>query len=129
MQGPRLESLVIAHEVMPGDRLSGRSPPAGTACGRHQSSESRVTATEAKNRFGRLCTQAKRIPVFVDKAGQIDTVIVVAEHDQALQAGEDKAGRVARTQPSLAPLRVVVPGLKALRDPELEGRAKSPTTS
>jgi len=30
----------------------------------------RVTATEAKNRFGSLCAQAKREPVFVEKAGQ-----------------------------------------------------------
>jgi hypothetical protein len=28
----------------------------------------RVTATEAKNRFGSLCAQAKREPVFVEKA-------------------------------------------------------------
>ena len=35
----------------------------------------RVTATEAKNRFGSLCAQAKREPVFVEKAGHIDTVI------------------------------------------------------
>ncbi len=27
----------------------------------------RVTATEAKNRFGSLCAQAKREPVFVEK--------------------------------------------------------------
>ena len=39
----------------------------------------RVTATEAKNRFGSLCAQAKREPVFVEKAGQIDTVILSAE--------------------------------------------------
>lgn len=56
----------------------------------------RVTATEAKNRFGSLCAQAKRGPVFVEKAGQLDSVILSAEQYQALQAGQDKAGRAAR---------------------------------
>ena len=56
----------------------------------------RVTATEAKNRFGSLCAQAKREPVFVEKAGQLDTVILSAEHYQALQASQGKGGRAAR---------------------------------
>lgn len=56
----------------------------------------RITATEAKNRFGSICAQAKREPVFVEKAGQVDTVILSAEHYQALQANQDKAGRAAR---------------------------------
>lgn len=56
----------------------------------------RVTATEAKNRFGSLCAQAKRAPVFVEKAGQLDTVIISAEHYQALQANKDRSGQAAR---------------------------------
>jgi len=56
----------------------------------------RVTATEAKNRFGSLCAQAKREPVFVERAGQVDTVILSAEHFQALQTQHDKAHRAAR---------------------------------
>jgi len=56
----------------------------------------RVTATEAKNRFGSLCAQAKRGPVFVEKAGQLDTVILSAEEYQALQTDHDKARRAAR---------------------------------
>lgn len=56
----------------------------------------RVTATEAKNRFGSLCAQAKREPVFVEKAGQLDTVILSVEQYQALQAHHDKASRAAR---------------------------------
>ena len=56
----------------------------------------RVTATEAKNRFGSLCAQAKREPVFVEKAGQLDTVILSAEQYQALQAHQVKASRSAR---------------------------------
>lgn len=56
----------------------------------------RVTATEAKNRFGSLCAQAKREPVFVEKAGQLDTVILSAELYQALQARHDEASLAAR---------------------------------
>lgn len=58
----------------------------------------RVTATEAKNRFGSLCAQAKREPVFVEKAGLLDTVILSAEHYQALQTGQDQESRNARKQ-------------------------------
>jgi PHD/YefM family antitoxin component YafN of YafNO toxin-antitoxin module len=56
----------------------------------------RVSATEAKNRFGTLSGQAKREPVFVEKAGQLDIVILSAEHYHALQANHDKASRAAR---------------------------------
>lgn len=58
----------------------------------------RVTATEAKNRFGSLCAQAKRGPVFVEKAGQLDTVILSAQHYQELQARQGDVGRSARRQ-------------------------------
>ena len=56
----------------------------------------RVSATEAKNRFGSLSAQAKREPVSVEKAGQLDTVILSAEHHHALQANQDKASQAAR---------------------------------
>lgn len=56
----------------------------------------RVSATEAKNRFGSLSAQAKREPVFVEKAGQLDTVILSAEHYYALQGNHDKASRAGR---------------------------------
>lgn len=46
-----------------------------------------VTATQAKNRFGAICAQAKTEPVFVEKDGRIDTVIVSAQQFYALQAG------------------------------------------
>ena len=58
----------------------------------------RVTATEAKNRFGSLCAQAKREPVFVEKAGQVDSVILSAEQYEALRAGQDKASSAVRKQ-------------------------------
>ena len=44
-----------------------------------------VTATQAKNRFGALCAQAKTEPVFVAKDGRIDTVLVSAQQFAALQ--------------------------------------------
>ena len=44
-----------------------------------------VTATEAKNRFGYVCAQAKREPVFVEKDGRVDSVILSAEQFQAMQ--------------------------------------------
>ena len=55
-----------------------------------------VTATEAKNRFGSLCAQAKREPVSVEKGGQLDTVILSAEQYHALQTRHDKASHAAR---------------------------------
>ena len=58
----------------------------------------RVTATEAKNRFGSLCAQAKREPVFVEKAGKLDTVILSAEDYLALQTERAKAGLLERRQ-------------------------------
>ncbi len=45
-----------------------------------------VTATQAKNRFGAICAQAKTEPVFVEKDGRIDTVIVSAQQFSELQA-------------------------------------------
>ena len=39
----------------------------------------KVSATEAKNRFGNLSTRAKRAPVIVLKGGKPDTVIMSYE--------------------------------------------------
>lgn len=55
-----------------------------------------VTATEAKNRFGYLCAQAKIEPVFVEKDGRIDTVIVSAQQFEALKATEQTQTLAAR---------------------------------
>lgn len=55
-----------------------------------------ITATDAKNRFGQVCAQAKREPVFVEKAGRVDTVILSAEHYQTLQASAGKSAMAAR---------------------------------
>ena len=44
-----------------------------------------VTATEAKNRFGYLCSQAKIEPVFVEKDGRIDSVILSFQQFEALK--------------------------------------------
>ncbi len=45
-----------------------------------------VTATQAKNRFGALCAQAKVEPVFVEKDGRIDTVLLSIQQFKALKA-------------------------------------------
>lgn len=44
-----------------------------------------VTATQAKNRFGAICAQAKDGPVFVEKDGRIDSVILSAKQFADLQ--------------------------------------------
>ena len=62
-----------------------------------------VTATQAKNRFGAICAHAKIEPVFVEKDGRIDTVIVSAKLFSELQAGnrtESMAQRKAQFEQS-----------------------------
>jgi len=44
-----------------------------------------VTATEAKNRFGRICNLAKKEPVYVQKDGKVDTVILSADRFETLK--------------------------------------------
>ncbi len=56
----------------------------------------RVTATKAKNRFGSRSAEAKREPVFVEKAGQPGTVTLSVEHHQALKASQAKTSRTVR---------------------------------
>lgn len=55
-----------------------------------------VTATEAKNRFGQLCAQAKREPVFIEKGGRVDTVLLSAEQFAALKAQSVKKSMAQR---------------------------------
>lgn len=57
-----------------------------------------ITATEAKNRFGSVCAQAKKEPVFVEKAGQIDTVILSVDQYRALQANQNTDSLATRKQ-------------------------------
>jgi len=45
-----------------------------------------VTATEAKNRFGYMCAQAKTEPVFVEKDGRVDSVILSLQQFETLKA-------------------------------------------
>ncbi len=56
----------------------------------------RVTATEAKNRFGSVCSQAKVEPVFVEKDGEIDSVILSAKMYQQLSASQTEKTEAAR---------------------------------
>ncbi len=44
-----------------------------------------ITATEAKNRFGYACVQAKTAPVIIEKDGRPDSVIVSYDSYLALQ--------------------------------------------
>ena len=48
-----------------------------------------VTATQAKNRFGAICAEAKIAPVYVEKDGRVDTVIVSAQQFEALRRAAD----------------------------------------
>jgi PHD/YefM family antitoxin component YafN of YafNO toxin-antitoxin module len=45
-----------------------------------------VTATEAKNRLGRIFNLAKKEPVYVQKYGKVDTVIISADQFETLRA-------------------------------------------
>ncbi len=53
-----------------------------------------ITATEAKNRFGYVCAQAKTAPVVVEKDGRPDSVIVSYESFQALNLAAKSKGLV-----------------------------------
>lgn len=57
-----------------------------------------VNATDAKNRFGALCQQAKLAPVVVEKAGQPDTVLVSWVDYQRLTQAQPGALRSRRRQ-------------------------------
>ncbi len=46
-----------------------------------------ISATEAKNRFGYFCAQAKKAPVMVEKGGRVDTVMLSVEQYEALKTG------------------------------------------
>jgi prevent-host-death family protein len=54
------------------------------------------TATQAKNRFGAVCAQAKDGPVFIEKDGRIDSVILSAKHYEALQSASQTASVAQR---------------------------------
>ena len=51
-----------------------------------------VSATEAKNRFGTICTHAQSEPVFVAKDGRIDTVIISAKQYYQLKSNNNNDG-------------------------------------
>ncbi len=55
-----------------------------------------VSATEAKNRFGYFCSQAKSEPVIVEKDGRPDTVLVDYEEFRALKAAAQRKSTVQR---------------------------------
>ena len=47
------------------------------------------TATDAKNRFGAVCAHAKEGPVFIEKDGRIDSVILSMKQYELLKASHD----------------------------------------
>lgn len=58
----------------------------------------RISATDAKNRFGQVCSDAKREPVIVEKDGRPDTVIVSFEQWEALNRPSEAGVRARRRQ-------------------------------
>jgi hypothetical protein len=73
-------------------RPSQISPLAKLAILSQSSTTMRVSATQAKNRFGAMCTHAKTEPVLVEKGGRIDTVILSADPFDALRlSGQGKS--------------------------------------
>ena len=55
----------------------------------------KVTATEAKNRLGQVLEQAQKGPVFIEKTGRRHSVVISAEHYDALVAGKARASKAA----------------------------------
>lgn len=55
-----------------------------------------ITATEAKNRFGYFCSQAKSGPVIVEKDGRPDTVLLDFEEYRALKEAAQKKSLAER---------------------------------
>ncbi|MDE2399152.1 MAG: type II toxin-antitoxin system prevent-host-death family antitoxin [Burkholderiales bacterium] len=48
-----------------------------------------VSATDAKNRFGQVLEEARKGPVFIEKAGRRHSVVLSVEHyEQLLRAAE-----------------------------------------
>ena len=50
-----------------------------------------VSATQAKNQFGAMCSHAKTAPVFVEKDGRVETVILSAKQYADLSAASGKS--------------------------------------
>ena len=55
----------------------------------------RVSATQARRRFGSVCAAAKRTPAFVERAGQIETVILSIDVYRSLSAARPRTDRPA----------------------------------
>ena len=55
-----------------------------------------VTATEAKNRFGAICMDAKTEPVFVEKDGRVETVILSIQQFEALSVANQNLPQVKK---------------------------------
>ena len=52
-----------------------------------------LTAAEARSRFGQVLEEARKGPVFIDKAGRRHSVVMSVEHyEQLLRAAEPAVG-------------------------------------
>ncbi len=58
----------------------------------------KLTATEAKNRFGQVLEQAQKRPVFIEKAGRRHSVVMSAEHYDSLMAARQPATEAEATE-------------------------------
>lgn len=75
-----------------------------------------VSATEAKNRFGQLCQQAKREPVVIQKAGRPDTVLLSYEDYLRLSAPAAAATLAERRRAFNAEYQAWLAALNAQHD-------------
>jgi prevent-host-death family protein len=66
--------------------------------GHHHEAGMRISATDAKNRFGQVCSEAKRGPVIVEKDGRPDTVIVSFEQWESVTRPSGASLRARRRQ-------------------------------
>lgn len=53
----------------------------------------KVTATQAKNRFGQVLEQAQRAPVVIEKAGRRHSIVLSADQYDALLEAQQKGRR------------------------------------
>ena len=58
-----------------------------------------VSATRAKNRFGTICAEARIAPVYVERDGRIDTVILSVQQFEALKLAADTRSLASLSSP------------------------------
>ena len=61
-----------------------------------------VTATDAKNRLGQMLEHAQREPVFIGKSGRRHSVLISAQHYEALMAAQAPSPKRKTADPGRA---------------------------